>query len=286
MKKKIVGLGEVLWDMLPEGKALGGAPCNFAYHACQIPGIEGWGVSAVGDDELGKEILDTLKEKDVNFIIPVIDKPTGTVKVTLDDKGVPNYEICEGVAWDYIPFTPEMEALAKECDAVCFGALAQRNTVSADTIHKFLESVPEKTLKVFDINLRQNFYTKEVIERSLKTADILKINDEEVAVIKDMFGMKELSDEEALRKLKDDFNLKMVVETMGAVGSYVFADGETSWIPTPKVEVADTVGAGDSFTGAFIAELLDGKSIQEAHKKAVEVSAFVCTRHGAMPSYE
>lgn len=285
MNKKIVGLGEVLWDMLPEGKALGGAPCNFAYHACQIPGFEGWGVSAVGDDELGKEILDNLKEKNVNFIIPVIDKPTGTVKITLDEKGVPNYEICEGVAWDHIPFTPEMEKLAKECDAVCFGALAQRNVVSADTIHQFLAAVPEKALKVFDINLRQDFYSKEVIERSLKIADILKINDEEVAVIKKMFDL-EGTDEEALRKLKDMFDLKMVVETMGAVGSYVFADGETSWVPTPKVEVADTVGAGDSFTGAFIAELLDGKSIQDAHKRAVEVSAFVCTRHGAMPSYE
>ncbi len=286
MKKKIVGLGEVLWDMLPDGKKLGGAPCNFAYHAAQVGDNEGWGVSAVGNDELGQEILDNLKEKGVKFIIPVIDKPTGTVKVTLDEKGVPNYEICKGVAWDYIPFTPDMEALAKECDAVCFGALAQRNKESYDTIHKFLEAVPEKTLKVFDINLRQDFYSKEVIEKSLKIANILKINDDEVAVIKDMFGMMDMSDEEALRKIKDEYGLQMVVETMGAVGSYVFADGETSWVPTPKVEVADTVGAGDSFTGAFISELLNGKSISDAHKKAVEVSAFVCTRNGAMPSYK
>lgn len=286
MKKKIVGIGEVLWDMLPGGKALGGAPCNFAYHANQVEHNEGWGVSAVGNDDLGKEILEVLDSKGVNYIIPVIDKPTGTVKVTLDDKGVPNYEICEGVAWDHIPFTPDMEALAKECDAVCFGALAQRNSESAATIHKFLETVPAKALKVFDINLRQHFYNKEVIEKSLNLADVLKINDEEVAIIKDMFGMEGMSDEDALRKIMEQFNLKMVVETLGAVGSYVFAEGETSWVPTPKVEVADTVGAGDSFTGTFVSQLLDGKTIKEAHQKAVEVSAFVCTRHGAMPSYE
>lgn len=286
MKKKIVGLGEVLFDLLPGGKALGGAPCNFAYHASQIPNYEGWGVSAVGNDELGREILDILTEKGINFIIPIVDKPTGTVKVSLDDKGVPTYEICEGVAWDYIPFTPEMEQLAKECDAVCFGALAQRNSESYKTIHKFLNAVPEKALKVFDINLRQHFYSKEVIEESLRVADILKINDEEVEVVKKLLGKENLSGEEALRELKREFNLKMIVETMGAKGSYVYYPGGKSWVETPKVEVADTVGAGDSFTGSFIAELLDGKSIEQAHKRAVEVSAFVCTRHGAMPSYE
>ncbi len=284
--KKVVGLGEVLWDLLPAGKALGGAPCNFAYHASQAPGCEGWAVSAVGDDALGREILDLMKEKNINCIIPVVKNATGTVKVTLDEKGIPEYEICEGVAWDNIPFTPEMEQLAKDASAVCFGSLAQRNTESYKTIHKFLAAVPKDALKVFDINLRQQFYSKDVIEESLRMCDILKINDEEVGVLKELFGKQDLSDEQMLREIKREYNLKMVVETLGAKGSYIYYPGGISWVETPKVEVADTVGAGDSFTGSFIGALLDGKSIEEAHQRAVAVSAFVCTQHGAMPEYK
>jgi fructokinase len=279
--KTIVGLGEILWDVLPTGKVLGGAPANFACIASQF-GLNGYAVSSIGNDLPGKEILDSLAEKQLNFLIENVDFPTGTVLVTVDEKGVPQYKICEGVAWDNIPFTQRSEELARTCDAVCFGSLAQRNTVSRNSILQFLELVPEDALKIFDINLRQHFYSKEIIEKSLQKANILKINDEEVSIIAALFDWKG-SEEEVCKKIMNDYSLKMIVETKGATGSYVFTPNDTSYLDTPKVHVADTVGAGDSFTGSFVAALLNGESIRNAHKLAVEVSAYVCTQHGAMP---
>ena len=280
--KNIIGLGEILWDMLPSGKVLGGAPANFAYHVSQF-GLNGYAISAIGNDLLGKEILNSLAEKQLNFLIENVDFPTGIVQVTLDEKGVPQYEICEGVAWDNIPFTQQAEKLARICDAVCFGSLAQRNTVSRTTILKILELVPATALKIFDINLRQHFYSKEIIENSLKHCNILKINDEEVVAVAKLFDCQELSEEAVCKKILDTYLLKMVILTKGAIGSLVITDNETSYIDTPKVHVADTVGAGDSFTGTFVAALLNGESVRNAHKLAVEVSAYVCTQHGAMP---
>jgi fructokinase len=280
--KNIIGLGEILWDMLPSGKVLGGAPANFAYHVSQF-GLNGYAISAIGNDLLGKEILDSLAEKHLNFLIENVDFPTGTVQVTLDEKGVPQYEICEGVAWDNIPFTQQSEELARVCNAVCFGSLAQRNAVSRITILKILELVPATALKIFDINLRQHFYTKEIIENSLKHCNILKINDEEVVVVAKLFDWLGLSEEAVCKKILDTYSLKMVILTKGAIGSSVITANETSYLDTPKIHVADTVGAGDSFTGTFVAALLNGESIRNAHKLAVEVSAYVCTQHGAMP---
>jgi fructokinase len=281
-EKTIVGLGEILWDVLSTGKVLGGAPANFAYIASQF-GYEGYAVSAIGKDLLGKEIMDNLAEKELNYMIEAIDYPTGTVQVTLDEKGVPQYEICENVAWDNIPFTQRTEELARSCSAVCFGSLAQRSEVSRKTIHRFLEAIPDKAYKIFDINLRQHFYTKEIIDNSLKQCNILKINDEEVAIVAKLFGWQNISEEAICKKIRNDYSLKMVIETKGAMGSYVFAADETSYMDTPKVHIADTVGAGDAFTGSFIAALLQGESIRNAHNLAVEVSAYVCTQHGAMP---
>jgi fructokinase len=280
--KKIIGLGEILWDMLPLGKVLGGAPANFAYIVSQF-GLSGYAVSAIGNDLLGKEILDSLAEKQLNFLIENVDFPTGTVQVTLDGKGVPQYEICEGVAWDNIPLTQQAEDLAKDCSAVCFGSLAQRNAVSRTTILKILELIPATALKIFDINLRQHFYSKEIIENSLKHCNVLKINDEEVVVVAKLFDWQGLSEEAVCKKILDTCSLKMVILTKGVIGSSVLTNNETSYINTPKVHVADTVGAGDSFTGTFVAALLHGESVRNAHKLAVEVSAYVCTQHGAMP---
>ncbi|GHT21591.1 fructokinase [Bacteroidia bacterium] len=280
--KTIAGLGEILWDVFPERKILGGAPANFAYQASQF-GFKGYAVSAIGKDLLGKEILDSLAEKELNFLIETIDYPTGTVQVTLDDKGVPQYEICENVAWDNIPFSGQAEELARNCSAVCFGSLAQRNVVSRATIYRFLELVPDDAYKIFDINLRQHFYSKEIIHESLLRCNTLKINDEEVIEVAKLFDLKNLSEQEICRKLLQDYHLDRVIETKGAVGSYVLTADETSYMDTPKVHVADTVGAGDSFTGAFVAALLHGESIRKAHQLAVEVSAYVCTQHGAMP---
>lgn len=282
MNKVIVGLGEALWDCLPDGSKLGGAPANFAYHASQF-GNEAYAISAIGNDALGDQTLKEFDEKHLKYVMPRVDYPTGTVQVELDEEGIPTYDIKQNVAWDNIPFTPEIENVAKHCGCVCFGSLAQRNKISRDTIHHFLDTTPMSCLKIFDINLRQNFYTKEIIRESLKACDILKINDEELVTIGRLFGYPGLDIENKCYLILGKYNLKMLVLTCGTNGSYVFAPGVKSFQPTPKVEVDDTVGAGDSFTGSFASATLAGMPIKDAHKLAVEVSAFVCTQPGAMP---
>lgn len=282
MKRYIVGLGEALWDVLPEGKKLGGAPANFAYHAAQF-GLDTIAISALGEDALAEETIDALKEHNLNYLMPRVPYPTGTVQVTLSGEGIPTYDIKENVAWDNIPFDDDIQHIARNCRAVCFGSLAQRNIVSRETIHKFLDATPHDCVKIFDINLRQQFYTKEVIKESLLRCNILKINDEELVLIGRMFGYPGLDIENKCWLILGKYNLDMLVLTCGTNGSYVFTPGQMSFQETPKVQVADTVGAGDSFTGSFCAAILNGKSVPEAHKKAVEVSAFVCTQNGAMP---
>lgn len=282
MNKVIVGLGEALWDCLPDGSKLGGAPANFAYHASQF-GNDAYAISAIGNDALGDQTLKEFDEKHLKYVMPRVDYPTGTVQVELDEEGIPTYDIKQNVAWDNIPFTPEIENVAKHCGCVCFGSLAQRNKISRDTIHRFIDTTPMSCLKIFDINLRQNFYTKEIIQESLKACDILKINDEELVTIGRLFGYPGLDIENKCYLILGKYNLKMLVLTCGTNGSYVFAPGVKSYQPTPKVEVDDTVGAGDSFTGSFASAILAGMPIKEAHKLAVEVSAFVCTQPGAMP---
>ncbi len=209
------------------------------------------------------------------------------MQVTLDAKGIPSYEIMQGVAWDNIPFTAEIEAIAASCACVCFGSLAQRGAVSSDTIVKFLKSVnAEGTLRVFDINLRQQFYSKEIIEKSIKMANVLKINDDELEIITPMFSLGEGDLSERAQRLLKMYNLEILILTCGTNGSYVFAGDTSNFGPTPTVVVADTVGAGDSFTAAFCASIMLGKTIPQAHKCAVDRSAYVCTKHGAMPQIE
>ena len=284
MNNYVVGMGEALWDVLPEGKKLGGAPANFAYHVSQF-GLESRVVSAVGDDKLGKEILENFREKKLNGIVETVPYPTGTVQVTLDDAGVPCYEIKEGVAWDNIPYTDALEGLARQTRAVCFGSLAQRSVVSRQTIGRFLDAMPDTpdTLKIFDINLRQNFYTKEVLCDSMRRCNILKINDEELVTVSRMFGYPGIDLQDKCWILLGKYNLKMLILTCGVNGSYVFTPGCVSFVETPRVQVADTVGAGDSFTAAFVSAILKGKTVNEAHRLAVNTSAFVCTQQGAMP---
>lgn len=280
----VIGMGEALWDVLPEGKKLGGAPANFAYHVSQF-GLDSCVISAVGDDPFGNEILDNFNEKGLKYQIEKVPYPTGTVQVEIDPAGIPQYDIKENVAWDNIPFTPAIEALAKRTKAVCFGSLAQRNVVSRDTINSFLDAMPkdDSRLVVFDINLRQGFYTKEIICNSMKKCNVLKINDEELVTISRMFGYPGIDLQDKCWIMLGKYNLKMLILTCGINGSYVFTPGNVSFQPTPKVEVADTVGAGDSFTAAFISSILKGDSVADAHKKAVETSAYVCTCQGAMP---
>lgn len=297
MKDYIVGLGEILFDCLPEGKKLGGAPANFAYHVSQF-GLNGIAVSAIGKDEDGKLIRSILPEN-LAVHLEEVDYPTGLVQVTLEN-GIPQYDICLGAAYDNIPWTPEIEEIARNTRAVCFGSLAQRTITSRETIHKFLDTMPAlSTLKVFDINLRQNWYSKEIIEDSLNHCNVLKINDEEIAVVAKLLDLSDVKHsgaaggeelqlvdfEDAAHDLLRIYDLQMIVLTCGVFGSYVVTPEEVSFQPTPKVKVADTVGAGDSFTGSFCAAILAGKPIKEAHEIGVKVSAFVCTQEGAMPTY-
>lgn len=284
MKDIVVGMGEALWDMLPEGKKIGGAPANFAYHVSQF-GLSSCVVSAIGDDSLGKEIIENFASKGLNHHIAQVPYPTGTVQVDIDQAGIPQYEIKENVAWDNIPYSAHLEALAENTKAVCFGSLAQRSVVSRSTINRFLDAMPQTddTLIVFDINLRQGFYNKEILCNSMKRCNILKINDEELILVSRMFGYPGIDLQDKCWILLGKYNLKMLILTCGINGSYVFTPGHVSFQPTPQVEVADTVGAGDSFTAAFIASLLKGKSVTEAHHLAVQTSAYVCTQNGAMP---
>ena len=284
MNNIIVGMGEALWDVLPEGKKIGGAPANFAYHVSQF-GFVSRVVSAVGNDDLGDEILKVFKEKQLKHQLQTVNYPTGTVQVTLDDNGIPCYDIKEGVAWDNIPFTDDLKRLALSTRAVCFGSLAQRNEVSRTSINSFLDTMPdgEGQLKIFDINLRQGFFTKDIIRDSCQRCNVLKINDEELVAISRLFGYPGIDLQDKCWILLAKYNLKMLILTCGTNGSYVFTPGVVSFQETPKVPVADTVGAGDSFTATFTAALLKGKSVPEAHKLAVEISAYVCTQSGAMP---
>ena len=283
-RKYVVGIGEALWDVLPEGKKIGGAPANFAYHVSQF-GLESRVVSAVGDDALGEEILTNFREKNLQCMVPKVAFPTGTVQVTVDAAGVPCYDIMQGVAWDNIPFTEELAKLAGQTCAVCFGSLAQRSEFSHNTIQSFLDAMSDGDgiYRIFDINLRQDFYNREILCESLEKCNVLKINDEELSIVGRMFGYTGQDMRETCMKLLEDYGLKMLILTCGVAGSHVFTRDSVSFRETPKVSVADTVGAGDSFTGAFIAALLKGKTVEDAHGLAVDVSAYVCTQSGAMP---
>lgn len=280
----VVGIGEALWDVLPDGKKLGGAPANFAYHVSQF-GFKTQVVSAIGNDCLGDEIVAHFREKRLDTLIEKVDYPTGTVQIKLDEVGVPCYEIKENVAWDNIPFTEKLKHLAEHTSAVCFGSLAQRSNVSRCTINAFLDVMPsgEGRYKIFDINLRQHFYTRDIIVHSMEKCNVLKINDEELVTICKMLGITDDDLQRQCRTLFEQYQLDMLILTCGVDGSYVFTRENVSFVETPKVEVADTVGAGDSFTATFISAILKGKKVREAHQLAVEVSAFVCTQNGAMP---
>ncbi len=293
MKHYVIGLGEVLFDCLPTGRKLGGAPANFAFHVSQF-GFDSCVISAIGDDELGREITGRFDEVGLCYHLPMVNYPTGTVRVMLDANGIPSYDICLGAAWDNIPLTEENLAIARNARAVCFGTLAQRSETSRNTIHTLLNAMPTNALRFFDINLRQHWYSQEVIENSLRLCNILKINDEELDVVAPMLldtevfpdrliASNEQKTTDVCRALISAYAIRIVVLTCGAHGSYVITADEVSHCTTPQVEVADTVGAGDSFSGTFVAQLLRGKSIREAHEKAVAVSAYVCTQQGPMP---
>ena len=281
-KPLVVGIGELLWDVFPDLKKAGGAPINFVYHATQM-GAEGCAVSAVGNDALGAEIVWELEKNNICNCIEKVEYPTGRVLVELND-GMPSYSIIEDVAWDFISLTEKAVDLVKAADAVCFGTLAQRSPVSRKTIKTLLKYAPENALRFFDINLRQHYHSKELIEECLQEANTFKLNNEELVALRSMFCL-EGSDDDVCRMFIDKYNLRYLVLTAGGDSSTIYSKMEKSVIPTPKVQVADTVGAGDSFSGAFVYYILTGKTLSEAHREAVDIAAFVCTQHGAWPPY-
>lgn len=280
----VIGIGELLWDRLPGGKKIGGAPANFVHHVEQF-GIPACAVSALGDDADGKELREIMQTLGLNAETATVGYPTGAVDVTFNAEGVPTYNIIENVAWDHIPFTERLAMLAKRTSAVCFGTLAQRSVESRETIRRFLDATPDDALRIFDINLRQQFYSKEIVYGSLSRCNVLKVSDEEFPAVRGMLGLSADDFREDCREFIRRYDLRMLILTCGAKGSYVFAAemAEPSFVAAPKVDVADTVGAGDSFTATFMAALLKGASIEEAHRLASEVSAYVCTCSGAMP---
>ncbi len=282
-RKRFVGLGEILWDMLPGGRQLGGAPANFAYHAHALGG-QGAVVSCVGGDALGDEILAQLKGWGLECEAVAVDAahPTGTVTVGLDLDGKPRYTIHEEVAWDFIPYSEAADRLARTADAVCFGSLAQRSAISRKTVRQFLAHLPAEAVRLFDINLRQAYYTAEVITVSLKAADALKINDEEWPVVAELYALHGEMDGQ-VRALMDRFALRLVALTRGGAGSVLWTREEKNEHRGYPARIADTVGAGDAFSAVLARGLTEGWPVSVINDRANRLAAFICERHGATP---
>lgn len=285
MKSKltIAGIGELLWDMFPQHKRAGGAPANFACH-CNRLGAVAYPISCIGEDLLGQSIREPLQDMGVDsrYVATSETYPTGTVQVELNEKGKPTYRIMENVAWDHIPLTDELKALAATLDAVCFGSLSQRSAESRATIQAFLKNMPKAALKIFDVNLRQAFFSKESIETSLQLANILKLSDEELPILANFFGL--LGDVmEQLQQLREKFNLQLIAYTCGPDGSVLVAAREMDDAPGLPGLAVDSVGAGDSFTAALCMGLLRGWTLSEVNLFANEVATFVCSQKGATP---
>ena len=283
MKKlKVIAVGEIVWDMLPAGKQLGGAPLNFAFFSKEL-GAEAYAVSAIGNDVLGDETLAVASATGVNLdYLQRNNLPTSRVLISLDDEGVPQYEIVENVAWDALECPQMILDLVKDASVMCWGSLAQRSVTSRQSVLAMLSAAPKECVKVFDINIRQHYYSREVIETSLGYADILKLNEDELPLVASILGLSG-PEHDIVSQLIEKYALKYLVYTHGADFSEVFsATGEYSHVPTPKVRVVDTVGAGDSFTAVFVTSIMQGLSMAESHARAVEVSAYVCTQNGAI----
>jgi len=277
----VVGIGELVWDIFGDTQKLGGAPANFAYHAA-AQGFESYVITAVGNDKLADKAISQLVLRACHVMAPVVDFPTGQVIVTKDDSGVPSYDICNPSAWDHIPFSDELARLASRTSAVCFGTLAQRSEESHKTIISFLDSMPEGSLKVFDANLRGDYYSKDILESSLRRCNILKISEDEISIISKILGLSP-HPLTATAQVSEYFDISTILLTSGARGSLVITHSGFSSMAAKDVKVFDTVGAGDSFTAAYVTSILKGYDFIQAHKTAVELSSFVCCCEGAMP---
>ncbi len=284
MQNVIVGIGEILWDMLPSGKVIGGAPANFAYHAQEL-GESSIVVSCVGNDELGREIISSLEKKDMPTEFLYIDKshPTGVVSARINKEGKPSYLIQEEVAWDYIPTSTLIRELAFKSAAVCFGTAAQRSQLSRMTIQTFVGLMEQDSIRVFDINLRQNFYSQDVIETSLSLANVLKLNVNELSVVKKLLRLNG-DEKKILNELSRKYSLNLIALTRGREGSILFTEGKTSNHEGHKINVEDTVGAGDAFVAGLVTGMLRGYELDDLHNKANRVASYICSKRGATPS--
>jgi fructokinase len=285
MKKRVVGLGEVLWDLLPERTCLGGAPANFAY-ITTLMGDQGIVASRVGEDSRGIEALRRMEELGLNIDHIETDRehPTGTVKVNLDGNGQARFEIAHSAAWDFLAWTLDWQHLAETADAVCFGSLAQRSETSRTTIRQFLAATKPHTLKVFDVNLRQSFYSQEIISESMRLADIVKLNDDELPKIMSLGKLAHRDELSSAQKLLRQYDLKIICITRGGRGSLLVRGTDISEHPGFKVRVADTVGSGDAFAAGLVHEYLHGASLDLMNEVANLVGAWVASEVGAMPT--
>lgn len=284
MSFKVIGIGEVLWDLMPAGKQLGGAPANFACHARSL-GADAFVITRVGEDTLGREILQRFKAMEIADGVVQIDprKPTGTVAVLLQAGGVPQFGIREDVAWDWLAPTEAARKAVREADAVCFGSLAQRNAISRATIQQLMSAAPARALRIFDINLRQQYYSREIIEQSLRLANVLKLNELELPVLATLFDLG-IRPQQQIERLARLFELQVVVLTRGPQTSLIYQDGHWSEQGAEPVQVVDTVGAGDAFTAALTMGLLNRMDLDEVHAFAAQVARFVCSHAGATPA--
>ena len=283
-KPMVLSIGEILWDVLPTGKRAGGAPVNFSYHAAKN-GAEGYAISAVGRDDLGRKLEEAVHQAGVDAVLQHNDHPTSTVEVQLTE-GIPQYVFKPDVAWDHLEYTDDLAGLASKADAVCYGTLSMRNSKSRETCLQVLRHTKSHAMRFFDINLRGTFYSKDLIQELLDMATVFKLNDEELVTLRDMFHVPGATDDELCRWFMDQWHLDTIVLTAGSDYSTIYlADGQSSHLPTPEITVADTVGAGDAFSGTFAINRLLGASLTQAHRAAVNTAAFVCTQQGAWPEY-
>jgi fructokinase len=281
---RIVAVGEILWDLLPDGDQPGGAPANFAYHARAL-GNTVHLISRVGHDPLGERLLNHLEVNnlDSSLVQRDPDALTGTVSVEIRPGGHPTYTIRENVAWDHIEVTEEAEQIVSQCHSICFGTLAQRHSRSRASLLHLLKTSPPHAKRVFDVNLRQHFYSDEIIRTSLEQSSLLKVNDEELPVIAAAAGCSG-SDATIAHSLLEKYHLELIALTRGSAGSTLFSRDQRSDLPAPPISVRDTIGAGDSFTAALLTGLLRGKPLAECHRLASSLAAWVCTQPGATPS--
>ena len=281
----IVGLGELLWDLLPSGKQLGGAPANFAYMA-NVLGDRGIVASRIGADPLGREALDTMTTLGIttDFIQQDEARPTGTVHVRVDAAGQPEFTIHTSVAWDALEFTQQWADLAKSSDVVCFGSLAQRAQASRATIRQFVQATPAAALRIFDVNLRHTFFTKDILHECLQLSHVVKLNHQELPRIADLLALGGGGEGERAQRLLDAYRLRLVCITRGENGSLLVGDGQRSSHKGFRVQVADAVGAGDAFTACLAHQYLRGASLDEINEKANRWAAWVATQVGATPS--